>query len=98
MHAPAGRGTFRRAGHVSATRPAYYNQIIRRTENHGVHDRMASRHLGRGPGGSPNPDRSPIRSLPTHGWHLRADALRLIAQIVAEARPRLVLEFGSGSS
>ncbi len=39
-----------------------------------------------------------IRSLPTHGWHLRADALRLIAQIVAEARPRLVLELGSGSS
>ena len=39
-----------------------------------------------------------IRSLPTHGWHLRADALRLIAQIIAEARPRLVLELGSGSS
>jgi hypothetical protein len=39
-----------------------------------------------------------IRSLPTHGWHLRAEALRLVAQIVAETQPRLVLELGSGSS
>lgn len=39
-----------------------------------------------------------IRTLPTRGWHLRADALRLVAEIVAEVRPRLVLELGSGSS
>ena len=39
-----------------------------------------------------------IRALPTHGWHLRADAMRVVAGIVAEARPRLILELGSGSS
>ena len=39
-----------------------------------------------------------IRALPTRGWHLRAEAMRVVAEIVAEARPRLVLELGSGSS
>lgn len=39
-----------------------------------------------------------IRTLPTRGWHLRAEALRLLADIVAETRPRLVLELGCGSS
>ena len=39
-----------------------------------------------------------IRTLPARGWHLRADAMKLIAEIVAEVRPRLVLELGSGSS
>jgi hypothetical protein len=39
-----------------------------------------------------------IRTLPTRGWHLRAEAMKLVAQIVAEVRPRLVLELGSGSS
>lgn len=39
-----------------------------------------------------------IRTLPTHGWHLRANAMRRIAEIVAQLRPRLVLELGSGSS
>lgn len=39
-----------------------------------------------------------ISALPTRGWHLRADALRLVADIVAETRPRLVLELGSGAS
>jgi predicted O-methyltransferase YrrM len=39
-----------------------------------------------------------IRGLPTRGWHLRAEAMKLLAGIVAEARPRLVLELGSGSS
>jgi hypothetical protein len=39
-----------------------------------------------------------IRGLPTHGWHLRANALRLVAEIAAEANPRLFLELGSGSS
>jgi hypothetical protein len=39
-----------------------------------------------------------IRALPTHGCHLRANAMRRVAEIVAELRPRLVLELGSGSS
>lgn len=39
-----------------------------------------------------------IRALPTRGWHLRAEAMKLLAQIVAEVRPRLILELGSGSS
>jgi predicted O-methyltransferase YrrM len=47
-------------------------------------------------------DRTPIdrliRALPTRGWHLRAEAMKLLAGIVAEAGPRLVLELGSGSS
>jgi hypothetical protein len=45
-----------------------------------------------------NPIDRLIQTLPTRGWHLRADAMKLIAQIVAEARPRLILELGSGSS
>src|SRR5918997_489582 len=56
--APSGEpGTYPRRGRHTI------NQIIRRTEDHGVHDRRASRHLGRGPGGSPNPDRSPDTKL-----------------------------------
>src|SRR5437588_23504 len=47
-------------------------------------------------------DRTPIdrliRALPTRGWHLRAEAMKLLAGIIAEARPRLILELGSGSS
>jgi hypothetical protein len=39
-----------------------------------------------------------IRRLPTLGWHLRADAMRVLAGIVAETQPKLVLELGSGSS
>ena len=39
-----------------------------------------------------------IRALPTRGWHLRAAAMKLLAGVVAEARPRLILELGSGSS
>jgi predicted O-methyltransferase YrrM len=39
-----------------------------------------------------------IRALPRHGWHLRTEAMRLVAEIVAATRPRLVLELGSGSS
>ncbi len=39
-----------------------------------------------------------IRALPRHGWHMRADALRIIAETVTKAEPRLILELGSGSS
>lgn len=39
-----------------------------------------------------------IRALPNRGRHMRADALRIIADTVAKAEPRLYLELGSGSS
>ena len=54
-------------------------------------------------GAADRPDRQTaidrlINALPTRGWHLRAEALKLLAWIVAETRPRLIFELGSGSS
>lgn len=63
--------------------------------------RLADRSLGRSRAGAATvaPDLEDlIRRMPTGGWSIGPDTARVLATLFDAVRPRLVLEFGSGSS